>query len=128
MERKRVLFSPSIQVHPMRHANVKKEDLWYKQEHYKSFKEHIKRIRLVVHHQLRGGDPQSLLDSLDGDYCLTGLEDRITFDQILNRRKRILKYKRFVLEQQHARINTLEPINLAPFKPLPRLSQKHSEY
>ena len=94
-KRKRgVQFSPLVQVTTV--ESVKKEDLWYKNDSFQSFKHEMKQTARAYRHC---GGRVSFLDR--NEFCLVGLEDRMTSTQ--NRNRRHIKHQHMynILELQH---------------------------
>lgn len=92
---KRVQFFPSVRMVAWQSTEDNGER-WYTKEAYQSFKQEVRQTtQAVVQYD---GDFDSLNPK---EHCLVGLEDRITKDQIRNRKRRTREYTYIVLHSQH---------------------------
>ena len=95
---KGVQFFPSVRTVSWRPGTEKKEDLWYTKEAYQSFKDEVSRTAQSVLQFQNNGTDLSLLDPCE--YCLVGLDDRISRDQIRERKRRTRKHTSDILHSQ----------------------------
>lgn len=93
--RKCVRFGSNVQTKSV--PSVKREDLWYKREAYMSFRKELNHTVRAIHQYYRGDvrylDPR--------EHCLTGLEDRLTHEQVSYRRRKARHHTHTVLYQQY---------------------------
>ena len=77
-------------------SKEERKKLWYQQKDYMSFDKDRRHTISAVHHvygDLTWLDPEK--------YCILGLEQQLTREQMMDRKKRIVRYQRAVLEQQY---------------------------